>query len=166
MNQKFCRSCGRGLQIISQAVAKPLSTADSTESPVESEASKQRRMSTLLLWGIAVFFAGMALLIVDKQFPHHDWIGLIGVFVLLLGAFVAVYGVLSPLRQIRSPSRRPPQPAELPQAGLAALASATPLELIPSVTEHTTRTLESSLRDQQRVTEKNKSQRKENDPHS
>jgi uncharacterized membrane protein YcjF (UPF0283 family) len=135
--------------MIPQAVAKHLSTTDSAESPVESEASKQRRMSTLLLWGIAALIVGLALLIVDKQFPHHDWIGLIGVLVLLLGVCIGAYGVLSNLRQMRSPSRRPPQPAELPQAGLTVLASATPLELIPSVTEQTTRTLESSLRDQQ-----------------
>jgi hypothetical protein len=135
------------LQMISQAVAKHLSAADSAESPVESEASKVRRMSTLLLWGIAAFIMGMALIVVDKQFPDHDWIGLIGVLVLLLGAFVATYGVLSPLRQITSPSRNPPQTAELPQAAPTALASANSLEQIPSVTEHTTRTLEPSLRD-------------------
>jgi hypothetical protein len=135
------------LQMISQAVAKHLSAADSAESPVESEASKVRRMSTLLLWGIAAFIMGMALIVVDKQFPDHDWIGLIGVLVLLLGAFVATYGVLSPLRQITSPSRNPPQTAELPQADPTALPPANSLEQIPSVTEHTTRTLEPSLRD-------------------
>ena len=133
--------------MISQAVAKHLSAADSAESPVKSDASKLRRMSTLLLWGIAAFIMGMALIVVDKQFPDHDWIGLIGVLVLLLGAFVATYGVLSPLRQITSPSRRPRQSAELPQADPTALASANPLELIPGITEHTTRTLEPSLRD-------------------
>lgn len=147
--------------MISQAVAKHLSTADSAEPPVESKVSKQRRMSTLLLWGIAAFFVGIALMVVGKQFPDFDWIGLIGVLVLLLGAFVATYGVLSPLRQIWSPSSRPPQPAELPQADQTALASANPLELIPSITEHTTRMLEPSRRDKQRVTEKSKSQRKE-----
>jgi hypothetical protein len=146
-NQKFCRSCGMGLQMISEAVAKHLSTADFAESPDESEASKQRRMSILALWGIAAFFVGMALLVVGEQVPHHDWIGLIGVLVLLLGAFVATYGVISPLRQIRSPSGRPRQSAELPQAGPTALASANFLEQVPSVTEHTTRTLEPSLCD-------------------
>jgi protein-S-isoprenylcysteine O-methyltransferase Ste14 len=136
-----------GLQMISQAVAKHLSTADSSEPPVESEASKQRRMSILLLWGIAAFIIGIALIVVGKQFPHHDWIGLIGVLVLLLGAFVAAYGILSPPRQITSPSRNPPRPAELTQADPTTLASANSLEQIPSVTEHTTRTLEPSLRD-------------------
>jgi hypothetical protein len=153
-NQKFCRSCGIGLQMISQAVAKHLSTADSAESPVESEANKQRRMYTLVRLGIVAFFVGMALMVMGKQFPDQDWIGPIGVLVLLLGAFVATYGVLSPLRQITSPSRKPPQPADLPQADPTALPSANPLELIPSITEHTTRTLEPSLRDKQRVTEK------------
>jgi hypothetical protein len=153
-NQKFCRSCGIGLQMISQAVAKHLSTADSAESPVESEANKQRRMYTLVRLGIVAFFVGMALMVMGKQFPDHDWIGPIGVLVLLLGAFVATYGVLSLLRQITSPSRKPPQPADLPQADPTALPSANPLELIPSITEHTTRTLEPSLRDKQRVTEK------------
>jgi hypothetical protein len=145
-NQKFCRSCGMGLQMISQAGAKHLSASDSSGPPVESEASKLRRMSTLL-WGMATVFVGMALIVVGKQFPHHDWIGLIGVLVLLLGAFVATYGILSHLRQITSPSRNPPQPAEPPRADPTALASANSLEQIPNVTEHTTRTLEPSLRD-------------------
>jgi protein-S-isoprenylcysteine O-methyltransferase Ste14 len=137
--------------MISQAVAKHLPTADSSEPPVESEAIKQRRMSTLLLWGIAAVFVGVALIVVGKQFPDFDWIGLIGVLVLLLGAFVAAYGVISPLRQIRSPSGRPPQPAYLPQTGPTAIVSTNPLEQIPSVTEHTTRTLEPSLRDKPRT---------------
>ena len=132
--------------MISQVVAKHLSTADSSEPPVESEASKQRRMSTLLLWGIAVVFVGIVLIVVGKQFPDFDWIGLIGIFVLLLGAFVAAYGVISPPRQRTSPSRKPPQPADLPQTGPTAPVSTNPLEQIPSVTEHTTRKLEPSLR--------------------
>lgn len=133
--------------MISQTVAKHLSTADSAESPVENEPSKQRRMSTLLLCGIGAFFVGMALMVVGNQFPDHDWISLIGVLVLLLGALVATYGILLPLRQKTSPSRNPPQPAELPQADPKASASANSRELIPSVTEQTTRTLEPSLRD-------------------
>jgi zinc-ribbon domain len=145
-NQKFCRSCGMGLQMISQAVAKHLSTADSSGPPVEREASKLRRMSTLL-WGMAAVFVGMALIVVGKQFPYYDWIGLIGVLVLLLGAFVATYGILSHLRQITSPSRNPHRPAEPPRADPTALASANPLEQIPSVTEDTTRTLEPLLSD-------------------
>ena len=117
--------------MISQAVAKHLPAADSAESPVESEANKQRRMSTLVRWGIVAFFVGMALMVMGKQFPDFDWIGLIGILVLLLGAFVATYGILSPPRQKTSPSRNPPRPAELPQADPTAPVSANSLEQIP-----------------------------------
>ena len=133
--------------MISQAVAKHLSTSDSSEPPVESEASEQRRMSILLLLGFSAFFVGIALVVVGNQFPDFDWIGLIGIFVLLLGAFVAIYGILSHPRRKTSPSRNPPRPAELARADPEALASANSLEQIPNVTEHTTRTPEPSLRD-------------------
>jgi hypothetical protein len=140
-NQKFCRSCGMGLQKISRAAAKHFSTVDSAESPVESDASKQRRMPTLLLWGIAAFFVGMVLMVVGNQVPGLSWIGLICVLVLLLGAFVATYVIPSPPRHITSPSRKPPEPAELPQVDPKALVSASSLEQIPSVIEHATPSL-------------------------
>jgi hypothetical protein len=160
-DQKFCQCCGIGLQMVSQAVAKRLSTADSAEPPVESEASKQLRMSGMLLLGFAAFFVCIVLVVVGKLFPDNDWIGLIVVLLLLLGAFAATSGVLLSLRRITKPSRQPPQQAEPPQDGLTAPASANPLELIPGATEDTTRMLEPSLRDKQRVTEKNSSQSSE-----
>jgi hypothetical protein len=84
----------------------------------------------------------MALLVAGKQFPHHNWIGQVGVLLFLAGTLIVAYGVLSPLWQLKRPLRTPlSQPAILPQAEPTELASVRPLDAKPIVTEHTTRTL-------------------------
>ena len=141
-DQKFCRSCGMDLRVISQMVAEHLTATDPALLSFESDTSTLHRLPVLVFLGIVSLVIGMALLVAGKQFPHHTWIGLVGVLVLLAGILIAAYGVFSPLWQIKRPLRIPlSQPAKLPQAGPGGLASVSHLDAKPSVTEHTTRTL-------------------------
>ncbi len=140
--QNFCRSCGMELQVISQLVAKHLSTTDPTLPPVESDAGKLHRMPTLLFSGIVSFIIGMALLVMDRMFFHHNWIVLVSVLLSLAGTLIAAYGVLPPMWQAKRYHRTSlSQPAIPPQPEPAGLASASHLEAKPSITEHTARTL-------------------------
>jgi hypothetical protein len=121
-DQKFCRSCGTELWVISQLVAKHISATDPVLLPAESEASMPRRRTTLLFSGIVSCIIGLALLVADKQ---DGWIGAVGVLLLVAGTLTAAYGVLSPRWQIKRSPRTPlPQPAILPPAESTGLASA------------------------------------------
>jgi hypothetical protein len=120
-DQKFCRSCGTELSVISQPVAKHLSATDPALL-AESDASKPHRTTALLFSGIVSCIIGLALLVADKQ---DDWIGAVGVLLLVAGTLTAVYEVLSPRWQIKISLRAPlPQPAILPPAESTGLASA------------------------------------------
>ena len=92
-DQNFCRSCGTELSVISQLVAKHLSATDPALLPAESDASKPHLRTILLFSGIVSCIIGLALLVADKR---DDWIGAVGVLLLVAGTLTAAYGVLSP----------------------------------------------------------------------
>jgi hypothetical protein len=121
-DQKFCRSCGTELSVISQLVAKHLSATDPALLPAESDASKPRRTTNLLFLGIVYCIIGLALLVADKQ---GGWIGAVGVLLLVAGTLTAAYGALSPRWRTKISLRTPlAQPAIPPPAESAGLASA------------------------------------------
>jgi zinc-ribbon domain len=121
-DQKFCRSCGTKLSVISQLVAKHPSATDLALLPVKSDASKPHRRTILLFLGIVSCIIGLALLVADKL---DSWIGPVGVLLLVAGTLTAAYGVLSPRWQIKGSPRTPlPQLVILPPAESTGLASA------------------------------------------
>jgi hypothetical protein len=113
-DHKFCRACGTELSVISQLVAKHLSATDPALLPAESDASKPHRRAILLFSGIVSCIIGLALLVANKQ---DDWIGAVGVLLLVAGTLIAAYEVLSPRWQIKISLRTPlSQPAIMPPA--------------------------------------------------
>jgi hypothetical protein len=120
-DHKFCRSCGVKLSVISQLVAKHPSATDPAPLPAESDASKPHRRTILLFSGIVSCSIGLALLVANKQ---GDWIGAVGVLLLVAGTLLTAYVALSPRRQIKISLRTPlSQPAK-PPAESTGLASA------------------------------------------
>ncbi len=116
-DQKFCRSCGTELWVISMH----LSSTDPALLQAESDASKPHRTTNLMFLGIVYCIIGLTLLVADKQ---SGWIGAVGVLLLLAGMLTAAYGALSPRWRMKVSLRTPlHQQAILPPAESAGLAS-------------------------------------------
>ena len=127
--------------MISHAVIKHRSPADSNNLSLESETSVPHRVYTMLLWGIGTLLVGVALIAAGKEIQY---VGSVGVLLELIGTFLALYGVLSPYRPRKKGSGS--QPSQLS----ALLSAESTNELAPgsqpalpqSITERTTRALE------------------------
>jgi hypothetical protein len=116
-DQNFCRSCGTELSVISQ-----LGATDPALLPAESDVSKPHRTINLLFLGIVSCIIGLVLLVANEQ---GDWIGAVGVLLLVAGTLTAAYEVLPPRWQVKISLRAPlAQPAILPPAESTGLASA------------------------------------------
>ncbi|HET8670034.1 MAG TPA: zinc ribbon domain-containing protein [Candidatus Saccharimonadales bacterium] len=143
IDQKFCRSCGMGLEAVSKAIASHQSGIDSSKPPVRGENSALRRMAIMLFWGIVVFLMGGVILGVSKKMLHNDLVGLIGLVMVIAGAILATYAVISPLWQQANKSGQATEPKSAIELESSAQTlpeglSASP----PSITEQTTNILE------------------------
>lgn len=143
VEQKFCRACGLDLQAISQLVAKQFCEQPS-RTPIPSEAEQVARMVWRLIFGGCIGFGGAGLLALDKKFDAGtlpiEWLG--GLLV-LSGILFAFYAVFAPLLRPPKAVCQIPRPAALPVAETTSkLVLESGVELMGSVTEHTTRTLE------------------------
>ena len=143
---KFRRSCGMSLDLVSKAVAEHLSADGSDLSKVEGDKrALQRMVKTMGLGGI-ILFAGIVVVLIGRKLLHNDLADLIGGLVLLAGVFIMSYAVLSAMLSGTGKTRKtvgsvdpamPESGRDTSPEGLAAPA--------PSVTEQTTKTLETTL---------------------
>ena len=148
-DQKFCRSCGMDLQVISQELAKGRSPTSTDKLLVRSDASRLHQLYGMLLWGVGSVLVGMALIAIGKQ---SEIVGTIGLLLTLAGAFLALYGVLSPFRPQKIAPHKQSESTALPQVETTAkLPPGTLPDAIASVTEHTTHTLDPALLKQPKI---------------
>ncbi|MCI0338855.1 MAG: hypothetical protein L0226_14875 [Acidobacteria bacterium] len=169
-SQKYCRSCGMSLQIISQAVAEHLSEEGAKKSP--DLLIDKKRQENFERWGKMIGACGLGMMILllttvflcvvlDKIIGTNivaffDLIGpIVGPisFLLLIGGCgIFLYPHLK--KEARGLlKRQTSQPETLPQAETTReLPAALQSEMV-SVTEHTTRSLEPSSHDKPRAGE-------------
>lgn len=138
--QRFCRSCGLGLQTISQALVHELSATRPDGSPVEMVKHEQRGWHNPLVYGLLLLILGMVIVIFGKKIAAEQLIADLGMLIGLLGigllGFRGVGLILFPPEPTpRSETLLEGEPTnELPRA----LEPGAP----HSVTEHTTRQFE------------------------
>ena len=96
--QRFCRSCGVSLQMIT----RPLTDAPVLERhnrPAILIQEEKQRSNSLVLSGFITMFVGVAVGVVGKMLLHQDIVTVVGVLVSLIGMFLTVYPYVSPPRQ-------------------------------------------------------------------
>jgi hypothetical protein len=142
-DQKFCRSCGDKLQIITQPLAERATVARPEKTPAIILKAETQRASGLTLWGFIIIFIGVAIGVIGKMLMHEEVVTVVGVLVSLEGMFLTVYPYLSPSRRQKSiPSSQPEVPAQ--SQPTRYLLPESNIEYVPSISERTTDLLKNS----------------------
>jgi len=143
-DQKFCRSCGDKLQMITQPLAEHAPVARA-EKPAIISKTETQRASGLTLWGFIIMFIGVAIGVIGKMLMHEEMVTVVGVLVSLVGMFLTVYPYLSPSRRQKQDYIPSSQPEALTQSQPTRyLPPESNIEYVPSITEKTTDLLKNS----------------------
>src|SRR5262249_57994904 len=162
VDQKFCRNCGMNLTLVSQAMTSHQvlpGSSDASSGAESSDDSEEDRKSNLMRRGFVLLFAGLVFCILmgigggevqrlNIPLGHlmNSLAGL-GAAGLLAGVGMIVYAALLPSHKLRHQARPiaiPPPAATIRNPGATRdTASMEPdARQAPSVTEHTTYTLD------------------------
>ena len=138
-DQKFCRSCGAGLQMITQPLAEPATVSDPETTRAIIYTDERRPPGRLVLWGFIMMFVGAAIGVVGKKLLHEDIVTLVGVLVSLAGMFLSAYPFISPSPRKRYASGPAAPPKVLTQSqSIKSLPQDSNTEYVSSITERTT----------------------------
>lgn len=143
--QKYCRSCGAGLQIVTQPLAERVAVSDVTRTPAVVRKDETQRAAGMMRWGFILMFIGVSIGVTGKMLMHEDIVVVVGVLLSLVGMFLTVYPYLSPSPRKQYDSRLPSPPEVLTESPPTKyLPQVSDTEYVPSITERTTGLLESS----------------------
>jgi hypothetical protein len=142
--QKFCRSCGASLQMITQRLPDTVTVSELVSQPKISQ--EMYRTNRLLLWGLIIMFIGAAIGVIGKMLMHEEVVTVVGVLVSLAGIFLSVYPYLLPSPRTRYNFISSSQPErQIQSQPPKSLPDERTIDYAASVTERTTDLLENSV---------------------
>ena len=149
LDQRFCRSCGMGLETVSQLVAAHVSPEMLKVEKSLCKKANERRMHYSLKWGMMSFILGMAMLFLVKTIGLGKGFNLIGGSLLFMAMGWMCYAVLSPMRDGSTASRKfPPRvrTSELPKTDITKELPAARIPVpVASITERTTQLISADV---------------------
>jgi hypothetical protein len=142
--QSFCRACGLRLQAISQALARELSPGEAADVDQLQPSPGSRKLGSqpLLLAGFLTMMFGVIVGVLGKKMLSTEWVSSVGALIAILGMSLMGYAaitLMAPLSR-KSAKSKPASPADLTTDRQLAAPPAS----VPSVTENTTRELETA----------------------
>lgn len=144
--QKFCRSCGAGLQMTTRRLTTNAAASEREVTPAIERKADEQRGNRLTLWGFVLMFIGVVIGVVGKMLMHQDAVTVVGVLLSLLGMFLTAFPYLLPQPRRRRDYSLSAQPEVLTgsQATTYLPTHERSVEPVPSVTERTTELLKNS----------------------
>ena len=138
-DQRFCRSCGESLQMITQPLVENATVSELEMRSASSLKDDNQRPSRLMLWGFIIMFIGVAVGIIGKKLMHQDMITVVGALVSIAGMFLTAYPYLAPSSRRKVDSSPSSQPNILSQSQPGKyLPPESNIEYVPSISERTT----------------------------
>ena len=137
VGQRFCRSCGASLQLIT----RPLSATtgvDRPDKPATVILHEKQRPNGMVFWGFIAMFVGAVIGVTGKKLMHQDVVTFVGILVSLVGLFLTALPYALPLRRkhLSSPTSETGLP--ISSSSKARLPQPTSAGDVPSITERTT----------------------------
>jgi hypothetical protein len=144
-DQRFCRSCGDNLKIITT----PLAGAATISPPASTTATvfknEARRARSMLLWGVILMFIGVVIGVIGKMLLHEEIVTVVGILFSVLGMFFTAFPYLLPAPRQKYDSIASSQPEGLKTSQPTRhLSPQSNVENVPSITERTTELLKNS----------------------
>lgn len=144
-DQKFCRSCGASVQLITQPLVNDVMVPRPEDALASGAQNETPLGNKFLLWGFIIMFIGVAIGVIGKMLIHQDIVTVVGVLVSLLGMFLSVFPFLLPSPRQRPEFTAPSRPDGLREARPSKhLPQGNSSEYLPSITERTTGLLENA----------------------
>jgi len=145
-DQKFCRSCGATLQMITQPLAELAAIPNRERTPAIIFKDETQPVNNFAGWGFIIMFIGVAIGVIGKMLMHEEIVTVVGVLLTLVGMFLTVYPYLLPSRRRKNEFSSSSQPeVETQSQPTNYLTQGSIIEYVPSITERTTGLLKTSV---------------------
>lgn len=144
-DQKFCRSCGAGLQLITQPLPMEATIAGQETTPAIIYKDERRRPDRLVLWGFIMMFIGVAIGLIGKKLLHEEIVTVVGALISIAGMFLTAYPFLLPApRKKYGSGPSAPERVLTQSQSTKSLPPDSNTEYVSSITERTTDLLENA----------------------